>query len=67
MDFNVDDRIQVSYKGSEEVLKAIQAHQDYISQETLTLEMNVMADSSDENHVFKIDQYELELLIKVKN
>jgi isoleucyl-tRNA synthetase len=68
LNLNVDDRINIKFKGSPEIEKAIYAHKDYISRETLTLTLNLLpADQSGQNsnnHHFTIDDYSLELEIK---
>lgn len=62
LDFNVDDRINVSYEGDPVLVQAISKHAEYISRETLTakLEKGLSGDSVD----FKVEAYELKLSIQ---
>ncbi|MBT7611340.1 MAG: isoleucine--tRNA ligase [Bacteriovoracaceae bacterium] len=67
LNFNVDDRINIAFKGSDELEKAITIHKDYISQETLALSLMILegsqSSSTDQLHQFSIDNFELELKI----
>lgn len=53
LDFNVADRIKIAYFGSDEVLKIIQNHQDYIGKETLCIEFIV--DKNANQNQFELD------------
>ncbi len=53
LDFNVADRIKIAYFGSDEVLKIMQNHQDYIGKETLCIEFIV--DENANQNQFELD------------
>lgn len=62
MDLKVDQRIEVSFKGDDKILKVINTHSEYIKGETLTTKLT---EGSSENHElsFEIDKLSLELSI----
>ena len=64
LDFQINDRIKVTYSASEELAAAIAENSDYISRETLSLEL--ISGSSSENAVsYKIEDYELNVSLEV--
>ncbi len=54
LDFNVADRIKINYFGSDELLKIIQNHKEYIGKETLCIEFTVNKNAG--QHRFKLDE-----------
>ena len=47
LDLNVADRIQVEVSGDGEILKAIEAHREYISGEVLAIGLQIQAELKD--------------------
>jgi len=59
--FNVEDRIQVIFDGSEELMSSIKAHSEYISKETLCEKLE---NGSAENGLeYKIETYSIKFVI----
>lgn len=54
LDFNVADRIKISYHGPDALLKIIQSHQEYIGNETLCIDFSV--DAKADEHRFELDE-----------
>lgn len=54
LNFNVADRINIYYFGSDELLKIIKDHQEYIGKETLCIDFIV--DEKAEQHRFDLDE-----------
>lgn len=63
--FNVSDRIEISFKGSDKITQAIENHTDYISKETLG--KNITKVELEQELSFKIDSEELSMTIKKAN
>ena len=63
MQFNVSDRIAVEFCGSPEIVRAIKAHESYIAQETLTVQLKE-ASELHTPHAFEIEQYQLKIKIE---
>lgn len=62
LNFNVDDRIEVIFSGSEDLVSAIDTHRDYISKETLSLKLE-KGQPSQNVHAFKVEKHDLNLQI----
>lgn len=62
LNFNVGDRIEVTYFGSPEVVEAIKAHEAHIASETLATK--VSAASAEQSLKYEIDEYNLSLSLK---
>ena len=60
MQFNVSDRIAVEFCGSPEIVRAIKAHESYIAQETLTVQLKE-ASELETPHAFEIEQHRLKI------
>ena len=63
LNFNVSDRISISYRGSEKILKAISSHSEYIAKETLCESLQISNEQS-YDHDFAIDDESLNMTIK---
>lgn len=61
--FNVDDRINVYYKASDVINKAIESHKDYICKETLTVSIASKDQLSDPKEL-GIDEHDFSLQIE---
>lgn len=62
LNFNVEDRINIKFSGSDEMKSVIESFSDYIQKETLTTSLVFNANTSNELN-FKIDSFELNLEI----
>ena len=63
MDFDVADRISISYECSPELEEAIKEYEKYIKDETLAVELN----SGKAKELFKINDYEMRINIEKSN
>jgi isoleucyl-tRNA synthetase len=61
--FNVADRIKVIYEGDEALAKAIEAHKDYISSETLANELTAGKTEGSATFDDKVENFSLKLII----
>ena len=67
-DFNVDDRIEMEIKASEDVLKAVGKYREYLENETLGTLLEKSADSYDASKEIKVGNEGIILnIIRVKN
>ena len=62
LNFNVGDRIHITYHADETLSKVITQFKDYITGETLAVTMDQSKDS--QNEVFEIDEYKLSLNLR---
>lgn len=61
LNFNVEDRIKVVFSGSDDLVEAIQTYKDYISGETLAVELE--KGNPNEAINFKVEKHDLNLEI----
>lgn len=66
--FDVTDRIDVYYDGTERIKKAVAAKKEYINQEVLAVNLNAEYKKGDYNKEWRIDKEEIKIgIIKLKN
>ena len=66
LNFNVEDRIKVTYQGDASLASVIEEYADYIKSETLTLELKSgdVSDTIGSTSVHKVEGLELKLLLE---
>jgi isoleucyl-tRNA synthetase len=64
MNFNVSDRIEISFDGASELVEAITKHQDHIAKETLATKIVHTAHSQSNFISLPVDELDFKLLIK---
>lgn len=67
LNFNVDDRIEVSFETSHELTSVIESFKEYIQKETLTIKLVSGLDKSAQMIEHSIDESELKLGLKKAN